>query len=71
MPIEPTDLDSDASGKADGVALSLSGRGYRAMMFHVGAICRLNEVRLLKKLSRISSVSGGSVTAGFLSPVWD
>ena len=56
MPLEPTDLDTDASEQEDGVALSLSGGGYRAMMFHVGAMCRLNEVGLLGKLSRISSV---------------
>jgi NTE family protein len=32
MPNEPTDLDSDTSGQEDGVALSLSGGGYRAMI---------------------------------------
>jgi len=71
MPIEPTDLDSDTSGLEDGVALSLSGGGYRAMMFHVGPMCRLNEIGILRKLSRISNVSGGSITAGFLGLVWD
>jgi len=71
MPLEPTDLDTDASEQEDGVALSLSGGGYRAMMFHVGAMCRLNEVGLLGKLSRISSVSGGSITAGFLGLLWN
>jgi NTE family protein len=71
MPIEPTDLDAEALEKEDGVALSLSGGGYRAMMFHVGALCRLNEIGLLSKLSRISSVSGGSITAGFLGILWD
>jgi NTE family protein len=70
MPAEPTDLDSDHSQPAEGVALSLSGGGYRAMMFHVGALCRLNQVGLLGKLARISSVSGGSITAGFLGLTW-
>jgi NTE family protein len=70
MPIEPTDLDADESEQEDGIALALSGGGYRAMVFHVGALCRLNEVGLLGKLSRISSVSGGSITAGFLGLVW-
>src|ERR1700709_2748366 len=55
----------------DGVTLSLSGGGYRAMMFHVGALVRLNEVGLLGKLTRISSVSGGSITAAFLGLLWD
>jgi NTE family protein len=43
----------------DVVALALSGGGYRAMMFHVGAMYRLNEKGLLGTLTRISSVSGG------------
>jgi NTE family protein len=49
----------------DGVALCLSGGGYRAMLFHVGAIWRLNELGYLDrgKLKRVSSVSGGSLTA--------
>jgi NTE family protein len=55
----------------DGVTLSLSGGGYRAMMFHVGALVRLNEVGLLGKLTRISSVSGGSITAAFLGLLWE
>ena len=40
-----------------GVALCLSGGGYRAMIFHVGAIWRLNELGYLAKLDRVSSVS--------------
>lgn len=55
----------------DGIALCLSGGGYRAMLFHVGAILRLNEIGLLKKLARVSSVSGGSITAGVLGLNWN
>jgi NTE family protein len=58
------------AGSEDGVALSLSGGGYRAMVFHVGALYRLNEIGLLGKLARISSVSGGSITAGLLGLLW-
>jgi hypothetical protein len=36
------------------------------MMFHVGALYRLNEIGLLGKPTRVSSVSDGSITAGFL-----
>src|SRR5262249_11011473 len=43
---------------------------YRAMLFHVGALWRLNEVGLLPKIERISSVSGGSITAGVLGLKW-
>jgi len=53
-----------------GVALCLSGGGYRAMLFHLGALWRLNEWGYLPKLTRISSVSGGSITAGVLGFKW-
>lgn len=53
-----------------GIGLCLSGGGYRAMIFHVGAIWRLNEFGYLPKLDRISSVSGGSITAGVLGLHW-
>jgi NTE family protein len=54
-----------------GVALCLSGGGYRAMLFHVGALWRLNELGFLPKLDRVSSVSGGSITAVTLGRHWD
>jgi NTE family protein len=52
------------------IALCLSGGGYRAMLFHLGALWRLNELSYLGKLGRISSVSGGSITAGVLAANW-
>ena len=54
----------------DGIALCLSGGGYRAMLFHLGALWRLNELGFLPKLARISCVSGGSMTAGVLGLKW-
>lgn len=59
------------SGLEKGIALCLSGGGYRAMLFHVGALLRLNEMALLPKLARVSSVSGGSITAGVLGLNWN
>jgi NTE family protein len=53
-----------------GIALCLSGGGYRAMLFHLGALWRLNELGYLPKLTRISSVSGGSITAALLGLKW-
>src|SRR5688500_12546753 len=50
--------------------LCLSGGGYRAMLFHLGALWRLNELGELSRLDRVSSVSGGSVTAGVLAHRW-
>ena len=48
----------------------LSGGGYRAMLFHVGGLIRINEAGLLAKIGRISSVSGGSITAAVLGLKW-
>jgi NTE family protein len=63
-------LDKQPAQPEDGIGLALSGGGYRAMVFHVGALIRLNEVALLRKIKRISSVSGGSLTAGVLGTSW-
>src|SRR5262245_38363581 len=60
----------DGSPPHPGTALCLSGGGYRAMLFHLGALWRLNELGMLPKLSRISSVSGGSIAAGVLGHRW-
>lgn len=55
----------------DGAGLCLSGGGYRAMLFHVGALWRLHETGKLAELTRISSVSGGSITAAVLALAWE
>lgn len=49
------------------VGLSLSGGGFRATLFHLGAIRRLNEFGILPNLTTVSSVSGGSILNGFLA----
>jgi NTE family protein len=54
----------------DSSGLCLSGGGSRAMLFHVGALRRLNELGLLSRLDRISSVSGGSIVSGLLGIRW-
>lgn len=53
------------------MSLSLSGGGYRAMLFHVGTLRRLNDAGLLPRLSVISSVSGGSVASAWLAFSWE
>jgi NTE family protein len=53
-----------------GVGLCLSGGGYRAMLFHAGSLWRLNELGWLPRLDFVSSVSGGSITAGVLAMAW-
>ena len=59
------------SGKIEpGIGLALSGGGYRAMLFHAGALARMNELGLLSRTQRIASVSGGSIIAGHLALSW-
>ncbi len=50
-----------------GMALCLSGGGYRAALFHLGAVRRLNELGVLARLSTVSGVSGGSIVANLLA----
>ena len=68
-PVRTIPADAGKSVQA-GAALCLSGGGYRAMVFHIGAVWRLHETGMLKPLKRISSVSGGSITAGMLALAW-
>lgn len=74
MPQEPVQLipgDNPAAKPIPGIGLCLSGGGYRAMIFHLGALWRLYEAGILSKLARISSVSGGSITAAMLALRWN
>ena len=70
VPVERIPTDPKEIKPEPGVALCLSGGGYRAMLFHLGTLWRLYEVRLLKDIKRLSSVSGGSITAGLLALKW-
>ncbi len=54
----------------EGIALCLSGGGFRAALFHAGALRRLNELGLLSQVRTISSVSGGSIASALLASVW-
>jgi NTE family protein len=62
VPEQPTDRTKPA--------LALSGGGFRATLFHIGSLMRLNELKLLQGIERFSSVSGGSITAGVLARSW-
>jgi len=52
------------------LGLALSGGGYRATLFGLGSLTRLNDAGLLGKLDLITSVSGGSILAGILALRW-
>lgn len=69
-PVTMITPDAGAPAPADGIALCLSGGGYRAMLFHLGVLLRLNEAGMLGTIDRISSVSGGSVAAATLGLCW-
>ncbi len=71
QPVRIIETDDPLAKPQPGMALCLSGGGYRAMLFHLGALWRLNEFGLLRGLVRVSSVSGGSITAGMLGLMWN
>lgn len=52
------------------LGLALSGGGFRAALFGLGSLWRLNDAGLLGKIDRITSVSGGSILAGILASRW-
>src|SRR5690348_15462267 len=57
-------------GAQPGIGIALSGGGFRAMLFHAGALLRMNELGLLSRAKRIASVSGGSIISGYLALNW-
>jgi NTE family protein len=58
------------SVEPDSVAVCLSGGGYRAALFELGVLWRLNELGALRHVAIVSSVSGGSITAAHLVLHW-
>ncbi|WP_018990857.1 patatin-like phospholipase family protein [Aromatoleum toluclasticum] len=48
------------------ISLALSGGGIRAMVFHLGVLKCMSELRLLERVARISTVSGGSLVTGLV-----
>jgi len=69
-PVQQIEADPQDRKLESGVALCLSGGGFRAMLFHTGSLWRLNELGYLSRLRRVSSVSGGSITAALLGLRW-
>ena len=72
----PDDEDAHAAryaplprSKRKGIGLCLSGGGFRATLFHLGALRRLNELAILSRpdFRTVASVSGGSITAAQLA----
>ncbi len=57
--------------KAAGIALVLSGGGFRATLFHLGVIRYLAHTGQLEHVTHICSVSGGSILAAHLVLNWE
>jgi NTE family protein len=62
-----TDAFPSNAVRTGGLCLALSGGGFRATLFHLGALRRLNELGLISSAAAISSVSGGSIMAACLA----
>jgi len=50
-----------------GSTLRIGGGGYRAALFHLGALTRLNELGLLSQVDTVGAVGGGSILAALLA----
>jgi NTE family protein len=70
IPLISPEAEREEPDGAHQRALCLSGGGYRAMLFHLGSLWRLADAGHLPRLDRISSVSGGSITAAVLGLHW-
>src|SRR3989442_13581900 len=69
-PVSFIPSDTPERGPEDGIALCLSGGGYRARLFHRGALWRINGLGVLPHLARISSVAAGPIAARLLGLRW-
>ena len=67
-PTEVRDPDFSQQPPDDGkISLCLSGGGYRAAIYHLGALRWLNECGVLPRLGTVSCVSGGSIVGAHLA----
>ena len=57
--------------KEEQIGLALSGGGFRASLFHLGGLWRLNEIGKLAEIDTVSSVSAGALVAGVLGTRWN
>ncbi len=57
-------------GQTRGLGIALSGGGFRASLFNLGSLWRLNDAGWMGALDRVTSVSGGSITAAILGHKW-
>ena len=60
-----TTSEDNTTLKSLRIGLALSGGGFRASIFHLGVIRRLEELGIMKYVNTISAVSGGSIIAAY------
>ncbi len=65
MILFPETSQSKAAGGGPRIGLALSGGGFRASIFHLGVIRRLEELGIMPHVNVISAVSGGSIVAAY------
>ena len=53
------------------LGLALSGGGFRATLYHLGVVRFLRDAGVLRDVTDIASVSGGSILAAHLALNWD
>ena len=54
-----------------GIGITLSGGGFRAVLYHLGLIRFLRDAGILPRVHHICAVSGGSIMAAHLVLNWD
>jgi predicted acylesterase/phospholipase RssA len=71
LPSAPS-LDADTASAQGGPIhqLSLSGGGFRAAFYHLGALHALAGQGRLRELKMLVTISGGSIAAGFFLQEW-
>lgn len=60
-------LIADNTGQ---IALCLSGGGFRATFFHLGVVRLLSKSQLLRQVTSVFAVSGGSILAAHMARRW-
>ena len=60
-----TTAEDNTTLKSLRIGLALSGGGFRASIFHLGVIRRLEELGIMKYVQTISGVSGGAIIATY------
>ena len=64
-PIGKITSTNPSTGSRTKIGLALSGGGFRASIFHLGVIRRLEELGIMKDVDVISTVSGGSIIGAY------